>query len=675
MSLVEVPVRALDRRGNPLRDLTEKDFEVFDDGKRQEIVAFDRIDLAQKAMEPGATEAIQPAARRHFLLLFDLSFAQPKAVLAARRAAKEFVLGLAPNDFAGVATFSVEKGVRLLLTFSPDRVQAARAIDTLGMTDPNSLQTDPLAFVYEVMRVEGAGGAPGADRGSASREASAAAILETLQTLASLERARLDQFERTRVQRLTSSLGEVATALDTIQGRKDIVYFSEGFQSRLLSGDNENSQEHEWKISGDAWKVDPEKAYGNTHLQEMLKGMASLFRRSDCVIHAVDISGLTAEAAPDTQGAVIARGDNALFEMADATGGEVLRNDNDFKRQLGRLISKTNLVYVLTFRPAATGESNRYHELKVKVKVSGARAIARAGYYERPAYRMLSPLERNLLAADVLANETPIAQIPVRLLAAPMPGDAGPARVPVLIEASGPELLIGQQGPEAAAEMYVYAYDGQGTLRDYFTQIVHIDLGINRERLVRGGLRYEGQLYLSPGDYRVRALVRNSTTGRMGLVAEAIHVPDFSERTPYLARPLFMESSSEGLFVRGRSGAAGAGAVEPASLPVAPPDLVPAAMPEVRSGSPTQLSVVAYYFGEPQSLKIGAQVLSDAGRPLTEGAIRVIGQSSDDPDGKRVLMVSFTPGQLSPGSYALRVFLRDAATGKSGTASAPFRIR
>lgn len=159
VSLVEVPVRVLDRHGNPLRDLTEKDFEVFDDGKRQEIVAFDRIDLAQKAVETGAPAVIQPAARRHFLLLFDLSFAKPKAVVAARRAAKEFVLGLPPNDFASVATFSVEKGVRLLVTFSGDRVQLAQAIDTLGLTDVNSLGDDPLAFVYEVMRLYGAGSA------------------------------------------------------------------------------------------------------------------------------------------------------------------------------------------------------------------------------------------------------------------------------------------------------------------------------------------------------------------------------------------------------------------------------------------------------------------------------------------------------------------------------------
>jgi hypothetical protein len=37
--------------------------------------------------------------------------------------------------------------------------------------------------------------------------------------------------------------------------------------------------------------------------------------------------------------------------------------------------------------------------------------------------------------------------------------------------------------------------------------------------------------------------------------------------------------------------------------------------------------------------------------------------------------VSFTPGHLSPGRYALRVILQDRATGRGSQASAPFLVR
>jgi hypothetical protein len=164
----------------------------------------------------------------------------------------------------------------------------------------------------------------------------------------------------------------------------------------------------------------------------------------------------------------------------------------------------------------------------------------------------------------------------------------------------------------------------------------------------------------------------------MGLAAESVRVPDFSAHEPYLAPPLFLESAPAGLFVRGKIGdAAGKPGERIDWLADTGEALVPTALPEVHSGSPAPVSVVAYWFGETDAaaLKIGAQVLSEEGRPLGEGAIRVLEKSPESSDGRQVLVVAFTPEQLSPGRYSLRVFLRDDATGRGGHASAPFLVR
>ncbi|MGH9368019.1 MAG: VWA domain-containing protein [Thermoanaerobaculia bacterium] len=669
--LVEVPVRVIDRHGKPIRGLEANDFEVFDDGRKQQILAFDRIDLAQKSLSPGEPEPIHPAARRHFLLLFDYSFAHPKSILAAQRAAKEFVLtGTADTDFVAVVTYSVERGLKLLVTFSSDRVQVCRAVENLGLVPTEDLSRDPLGFAFDIARVSPVSTSVGL------KEANAAAITETLQTMMSITRARVDEYARQRVRRLTESLRELATTLDSVSGRKDIIFLSEGFESRLVTGTKDTERERDWILSGEYWKVDSEKRFGSSTLKEDFRQVGELFRRTDCVLHAVDIAGLKLD--PETTSVQDSPMENSLFELVEPTGGEVLRNSNDFREQFARLLASTNLVYVLSFRPERSGQEGRFHPLKVKVKVPGARVLARAGYYERPSFRVLSPLERSLLAADVLANEVPVAEIPARLLASPLPDGTGPARVPVLIGVPGPELLSQQRGERLAVEIYVYAHDSEKRLSDFFTRTVNVDLSIHRERVEKGGLRYYGELTLLPGVYRVRALVRNGETGRMGLAAETVRVPDFSERQPYLAPPLFLESSAEGIFVRGRASEAGrARGARPVALPAAGAGLVPAALPEVRAGSPAQVSVVAYYFGEPepQALKIGAQVLSEEGRPLKEGTIRVLHQSPAEPDGKQVVMVSFTPEDLSPGRYALRVFLQDSATGKAGHASSPFLVR
>jgi VWFA-related protein len=675
--LVEVPVRVVDRDGQPIRNLKASDFELYDDGKKQPIVGFDAIDLAQKGREtPGGAESLHPAARRHFLILFDLTFARPSAVLAAQRAAKQFVLnGLSDRDFAAVATFSVENGVRLLVTFSSDRVQLSRAIDTLGIAITEDLSKDPLAFAFDISHM----GAGARGQGIGEKESKAAAIVETLQTLAQISRARVDEYARGRVAQLTQSFSSLARTLDTVQGRKDVIYLSEGFESRLLVGTQDTDQERDWLLSGEQWKVDQEKRFGNAHLQQQVGLMTDLFRRSDCVIHAVDIAGLATDSDPGTQVSPV-RGENALFEIANATGGEVLRNDNDFRAQLERLVTRTNLVYVLAFRPEKSGKGDdRFHELKVKVRVPGARVSARAGYYEKRPFRVLSPLERSLSAADIIANEIPISDIPTRVLAIPFPRQEGSdvrAAVPILVEIAGDRLLSGVIAERADAEIYVYVSDGENRLQDFFAQVIGIDLSRNREKLEKGGLRFAGQLTLPPGDYRLRVLVRNAVTGRAGLAVQALHVPAFAAGEPYLVPPIFLEPANGGMLVR-RSGSSGSSSEDPL-LGAGVEDLVPVAIPAVQPGTPSRVSVVTYHFGTENRepiLKMGAQILSEDGRPIGDGLIALVGKGPVEADGRQLLLVSFTPAKLSPGRYALRVFLQDGATGRGTQASTSFFVR
>ncbi len=272
-------------------------------------------------MHPGAGEPLPPAARRRFLILFDFSFARPKSVVAARRAARELVLhGLGENDLAAVATYSVEKGVRLLATFSSDRAQVARAIETLGLEAPTELN-DPLAFAFDTATLRGgAGPDDGTERGG-SRVGD---LIEALQTMSSLHRARADEYARGRVRHLVQSFRDLAQTLDAVEGRKDVIYLSEGFSGRYLVGENETAQERQWLIQGEQWKVDADKRFGSSSLRGELSDMGEIFRRSDTVIHAVDIAGIRTENSAETEAIPLdaTQIENSLYEIASGTGGE-----------------------------------------------------------------------------------------------------------------------------------------------------------------------------------------------------------------------------------------------------------------------------------------------------------------------------------------------------------------
>ena len=111
ITVVTLPVFVTDDAGRAVAALTEEDFEASDDGKPVRLVGFREID----ASNPQALELAKdsPAARRHFLLLFDLSFSSINGLVRSRNAAIGFVdKGLQPSDLAAVATFSSNSGVK-----------------------------------------------------------------------------------------------------------------------------------------------------------------------------------------------------------------------------------------------------------------------------------------------------------------------------------------------------------------------------------------------------------------------------------------------------------------------------------------------------------------------------------------------------------------------------------
>src|SRR5262249_25948455 len=160
--------------------------------------------------------------------------------------------------------------------------------------------------------------------------------------------ARADDYMRGRVRHLIQSFTELGRALDSVQGRKDVIYLSEGFEGRFLTGTRESDQERDWLIEGEQWKVDSEKRFGDSPLRAQLDAMRKFRRRPDGVIHAVDIAGIRTDGSAEASEPRTLPGgvENSLFEIANGSGGEVFRNANDLKGQLDSLIARTSLVYI-----------------------------------------------------------------------------------------------------------------------------------------------------------------------------------------------------------------------------------------------------------------------------------------------------------------------------------------
>ncbi|MGH9465069.1 MAG: VWA domain-containing protein, partial [Thermoanaerobaculia bacterium] len=471
---IEVPVQVV-REGEPVRGLTRDDFEILEGRKRREIVGFEVIDLSLTEGVPAAAAALPVAARRHFLLLFDLSFSSAGSIVRARDAATQFVrAGLHPSDLVAVATVSSADGVRMPLGFTSDRQQIEYAIATLGLPQLVESVRDPLGFVLADRQFfsQVGSGPLGGGRGRANVDVRA----EVEELLGSIESTVRVATDRNRILDLTVQLASLAGALRNVEGRKHVLFLSEGFDSSVIMGIGRGISEDEQadiqaqaeaSMRGEVWNVDSNQRFGETSSQNQLTLMLQEFVKSGCTIQAIDTAGLQGSEAVERE----AYGEDGLFVMADATGGEFLRNFNDLTVAMGEVLERTSVTYLLTFEPGELATDGKYHEIKVRLVGDdrGARLVSRPGYYAPLPFAAQGAIERRLSAAELVLGGEPGGEVVATLLTAAFPMAGGTSYVPALLEVGGASLLAGFKGDRLPAEIYGYAIAADGTVADFFT--------------------------------------------------------------------------------------------------------------------------------------------------------------------------------------------------------------
>ena len=669
---VQVPVNVYARDGEPVRGLGPEDFRILDEGEPQEVTGFRVIDLDVVAPDDRrvieSDYGIPPAARRHFLFLFDLSFSAPTSVARARLAAQDFVLEeLHPTDLAAVAVHTVESGPQLLITFTPDRAQLARAIATLGNPRLLDLATkDPLGFLIDAPDANPAGAL---DVGGVTDEIRQMRDINAYLEVIGNEMKKYERsYARGQIASWTGSLQQMARILSSVEGRKHVVLFSEGFDGQLLFGrqpdffDQELQREQEAINAGEIFRVDTDNRYGNTGLQGQMNRMLNEFQRANSVIHTVDISGLRADQPDEHRTRTVHR--DALFYLANETGGELHEDANDFGAELGEVLEASTVTYLLSFEPSEPGEPGDHRRIRVRARAPrGAQIAHRMGYYTPRPFADLHPMEKRLLASDLIAAAEERDDLRIDVLATAFRGSAGASYVPVIVEVGGEGLLEEHEPARLPIEIYAYVTDDKTRMRDFFSRVVTLDLTGREDAFANTGLKYYGHLELGPGDYLVRVLVRNSLTGNTGLETVELRVPAFEAGEPTLLPPFFHEAPGSWFLVREQPADRYAKTtVYPFTVNGEP--YVPAAAPRLRAGGASgdaEICLVGYNLG-PGDLTLEATVVGADGESLRGGAISLRERTVTGIPGLDKLVARFDPADLPAGDYTLRVAVTDPAT-------------
>jgi VWFA-related protein len=346
VSLVQLDVVVTDHHGRHVTTLGPDDFEVYQDGRPQQVVAVSYVDSAEDWVDtsnlpPLAIEALRPrVARRVMALVVDDQRMSLDSLVHARYGLQKFAeREFRAGDLAVLVTTSGGMRHGPVLTFSPLVLKAA--IGRLG---------------YSLWGVRGA------------------SALDPITDATDLANGYDGFQERTFA---VSSLERVNAVIDVLKGlpgRKSVTLVSEGFSVFGFGMDNQL-------------------------IRDYLRRLVDHANRAGVVVYALDPRGLvvTGISAADSvnptrsgqvammRSAALRDSQDGLKYLAGETGGFAVVDSNDLAGGMRRIVTDQNGYYLVGYQPDAgtvhTDGAGRYMKLKIKVKPKGLRVRTRSGFY------------------------------------------------------------------------------------------------------------------------------------------------------------------------------------------------------------------------------------------------------------------------------------------------------
>jgi len=296
---------------------------------------------------------------------------------------------------------------------------------------------------------------------------------------------------------------------------------------------------------------------------------------------------------------------------------------------------------------------------------------------DKPPLRVLRTGGLRVETAALLMSGQEGGTIPVAALALPLPGPGERARVAVLLEIDGAEAMAGQPGDLLRLEICLYAVttdaSGSGRVAASRMDTVEIDLARLGSDLERSGLKYAGELELPPGDYALRALVRNAATGEVGLRMLALPVPDTRQSEALLLPPLLPEPADAWLVARGAGIQSLAPPLSFDKLPSARPILAPSQ--EIVARVPAwRLGGDAAHAAHAANTGLQLEIRRPGGARVAAFPLTVSSREPGGTDGFEILTASAQIQGVEEGVYELRAVLSggSATVEPGGTLATPF---
>jgi VWFA-related protein len=490
--MVQVGV-VVHRSSGPATGLTKEDFQIFDKGKEQRIAAFSGGAPSTSGSPPTAGAA--GAAPRVFsnrndgvppavtIILFDALNTPPSELSSAKAQVMASLNQLEGNN--SLALYALGARLLVLHEFTQNTAHLRGALERYPAGSLPPLDLNPGS--------SGFGGNPAI--GGTNLGAMAAAADTEMGAL----------YARIRTQLTLSAIEAIAKHVQSIPGRKNLVWVSSGFPAtiRVVRGS--------------------ESFHGETG------SLARILTDADLAVYPIHTAGLTTASAFGANVRNTSRrpvgvmssapAPESMLILADETGGKAYHGTNDLGAAVQHAISDAEATYTLGFYPAEENLDGKFHELKVRVKAHGTDIRYRKGYFATPESTP-TPQQRQTQLNDSVASpfESTAISMKVRIDPSDQP-KSGSLRLIVGIDLNTLNLATKGDHHVGGAQLMLVQQSANGRRLSGTDETIRLDLAPDEfDRMSKDGLVLVKYIEPVADVFEIRVFLLDTNSGALGSV-------------------------------------------------------------------------------------------------------------------------------------------------------------
>lgn len=534
-TLVQVDVSVTDKNGKVVKDLKPGDFEIYENGEKQEITNFSFVSSVSesesvapkksadkdKSLIPLPPTARKPEQiRRTIALVVDdltLSFESTHFV---KRALKKFV-DEQMQDGDLVAIIRTGGGIGALQQFTYDKRQLLAAIEKVRWNLVGSGNVSAFASIE-----------------ATPLEQAAANGVDISEEQLKAEKDFIDGANNFREDLFaTGTLGAinyVIRGMKDLPGRKSIMLLSDGF---ALFTQNKDSFSD------------------STRVYDLLRKLVDLANRSSVVVYTMDarglaVTGFTAEdnsfgLSSEALAERISERRDKLFNtqeglvfLARETGGFPIINNNDLSGGIRRILDDQS-YYLIGYQPDSETfdpKTRRFNKLQIKVNRKDINVRYRSGFFGVTDDQIKTPV----------ANQTPKEQIMTALTSPFAVNDislrlntlfANDAKqgsfVRSLLYVDAKDLKFTEAGGthKAVFDVLAISFGDNGVPADQISQTFTVTLKDSEyQKLLSKGFVYQFTFPIKkPGAFQMRVALRDHANQKVGSANQFVEVPNLKK--------------------------------------------------------------------------------------------------------------------------------------------------